>query len=383
MTEESNKTNPRSGSSSGGGFKKKKTANTQSIGLEELKSHTFIYGQPGQAEKYSKSEKGIADWAGTFYGKEIFNLIHNKEEATFKEPTEPTGDKVTKGQWKRFELELKMLVEREVKYKEDKGKVFRLLMLQCQTAMRNKLEGLADYKKWEASDDVVALLNKMRELVYSTEGTQYEPWTQQAVMRTLFTTQQGDKESLANFYKRWDAQLEATEAMMGELIPHKMKGKKTEDQEKAREKFLACVFLGSTHRDRYKSAIDDLNNNFLVSKKSYPEDVTSMLNFLSNRRGHSGGQSRSVDDMMDGIKAVSFSQTGTKQAPPKGVCWVCLEPGHTKKQCPVWQAKHGNNSEAQNSESSGKSGYKKGFSGMQVHRPFQADDDGSRAVSWG
>ncbi len=44
-------------------------------------------------------------------------------------------------------------------------------MTQCFTAMRNKLEGLADYETWwEEDDDVVALLDKMKELVvYSTE----------------------------------------------------------------------------------------------------------------------------------------------------------------------------------------------------------------------
>jgi hypothetical protein len=50
-------------------------------------------------------------------------------------------------------------------------------------------------------------------------------------------------QSLDAFTKRFLSQQEVTEDVWGELIPQMMKGKAVVEQEKARHKFLACVFL--------------------------------------------------------------------------------------------------------------------------------------------
>ncbi len=175
-------TKPRSASSGGFSGFRKKADTTSSIGEEQLKGHTFVYGVTGQKEKFAKSEKIFAEWAGAYLGKEYYHLILNKQEAVYNEPAEPTpgkDGKISTGKWKKYELELRLQFEKVEKYNTNKGKLFRLLMVQCQTARKNKLEGRPDYQTWEQNDDVVALLNKMKELVYNTEKPQYEPWTQQ------------------------------------------------------------------------------------------------------------------------------------------------------------------------------------------------------------
>ncbi len=58
----------------------------------------------------------------------MYNLILHKQEATFTEPTEPTGTIAT-GQWKKYELKLKTMLDKEDRYNENKGKMFRLLMV--------------------------------------------------------------------------------------------------------------------------------------------------------------------------------------------------------------------------------------------------------------
>jgi hypothetical protein len=70
-----------------------------------------------------------------------------------------------------------------------------------------------------------------------------------------------------------------------------------EERSKARGKFLACLFLAGSDRERYKSVVDDLGNDFTLGKPNYPEDVASMLNLLTNRRGIGGNKSRQVEDL--------------------------------------------------------------------------------------
>jgi hypothetical protein len=46
-----------------------------------------------------------------------------------------------------------------------------------------------------------------------------------------------------------------------------------ENDKKVRDKFLACLFLACTDRERYKDVIDDLGNDYGLGNVNYPEDV--------------------------------------------------------------------------------------------------------------
>jgi hypothetical protein len=59
------------------------------IGIPELKNNVYVYGVSNQAVKYMKTTEAIAEYVGTKYSKELWTLVHHKEEATFKEPTPP------------------------------------------------------------------------------------------------------------------------------------------------------------------------------------------------------------------------------------------------------------------------------------------------------
>jgi hypothetical protein len=63
----------------------------------------------------------------------------------------------------------------------------------------------------------------MKGLVYSTDSDQYVYWIMQANMRQFFNMQQGEKESLTNFCKRFTEQHEVLEDIWGVLTPSKLK----------------------------------------------------------------------------------------------------------------------------------------------------------------
>ena len=115
-------------------------------------------------------------------------------------------------------------------------------MGQCLTAMKNKLERLDAYEDLEDRDDMVGLLEKIWEIAFSADNAQYKFWSIQQSVQIFSTLCQQNKEGLAAFYKHFTDQVEVTEGVWGPLIPAKMKGKSTEEQKKAREKFLACMF---------------------------------------------------------------------------------------------------------------------------------------------
>jgi Zinc knuckle len=315
---------------SGKGKTKSYDGQRTTSGSDELKGHVYILGVPGQVEKYLKTTEAIAEYAGKTYGREMWMLVQEREETKFNEPVDP-GDKASRAQVEKYKMLIKAAADDEKEYKRHKHQLFRTIIGQCVPTMRNKLKSLVDYKEIEKKDDVVGLLNKIRELVYSTENTQYEYWTMQSAMRVLITMKQHEKESLASYSRRFLAQQEVTEDMWGKLIPNKMKGKATDEQNKARDKYLACVFLAGVDRMKYKSAIDELNNDFLSGHVNYPDDVTGALALLSNRRG-GGASNKKFDAIRDGIGEVSFVQKSVRYR-QKVKCFRCGKMGHIAREC--------------------------------------------------
>ena len=60
----------------------------------------------------------------------MFRLVKKQEETTFPEPAE-VGKDVTRGQIKKYELELQEAIRKQSTYEKEKGLVFRLIMTQC------------------------------------------------------------------------------------------------------------------------------------------------------------------------------------------------------------------------------------------------------------
>jgi hypothetical protein len=285
------------------------------------------------------------------FGKQIYKAIKEGVEQVFREPDEPPS-KASQAQLRKYEILFKRYLDNDEKYTREKTKVFRVIMFQCTPTMRNKVESLPDYPDLEEKDDYVGLLKRIKELVYSTDNTQYEFWRIQASFVKLATMKQDPKETVNNYAKRFLAQVEATESMWGPLVPSMAIRKEeihfdeedddatrkkvleeqaqleAEDRYKARSKFLACLFLAGSDRERYKSVVDDLGNDYTLGKANYPNDVAGMLNLLTNRRGIGGNKSRQAEDLQDGVMT-SFQQASH----PKLKCNYCGKPGHASEVC--------------------------------------------------
>ena len=307
-----------------GGNKKKSRNKGQ--GIEELQGHQFMIGVPGQEQKFITTRRAIAAYVGREFRKEFYTLVEEGTEPTFDRPKPPTDSNLQA----EYQMELKLVMGDERSFKRDKGRVFLVILEQCAVPLRNKLERLSEYKTLNNTNDVVGLMGKIQGLAYSTEGAQHPYWKLQASVRKLVAMEQYSGESLASYGRRFEEQQEQLEQLWGPLTPSNMKGKKTEEQEAARNKFLACLFLGGCDRGRFEKTIDDLNNDFVAEKDSYPKDVESMQQLLENRRG-GGGRNKQADALMDGLRATSFVQQDFHR---NKKCFHCGKKGHIARDCP-------------------------------------------------
>jgi len=90
-----------------------------------------------------------------------------------------------------------------------------VILGQCSQAVKSKLENDTGFAALEANDNVVGLLDKLKEMAFSTGGVQHPFWTLQNVLRRLTAINQGPKELVANYHKRFLATTEVIEVQWG------------------------------------------------------------------------------------------------------------------------------------------------------------------------
>ena len=298
------------------GHKKKSHGNNPSAygNKEELKGLVFSYGGPGQVDQYLRTVKGLEYYFGTEWGPEYRNLVIDGTDPTYEEPAEPDRT-ATVGALERYRAEIRMILEQQQKFKKKKGQVFYIILGQCTPTMKAKLESLQNFPTLKSTNDVAGLMKAIKNLVYATDGVVYPAMAMQAKLRTLFTMSQGPNEPLHVFFQRFKQQYEATERVWGPLIPTRHHDDESEEAEEAPEvwqaRFAACLFLAGVNRQRFKPTLDALHNDYQLGKVSYPQDLPSMVAYLTNRRGVGGGTTQRMEDMQDGIPtAVSLTQIG-------------------------------------------------------------------------
>ena len=121
------------------------------------------------------------------------------------EPPQP-GDADNKFHMEKYKQELSQYYEKLDQYEDYKAKVFVIIKGQCSLSMKNKVESMTNYKTWEKSDDVIKLLEALKELSFSMTDVQYEYWTMTRNMKNVLMIKQYDGESLTAYTRNLQTQ---------------------------------------------------------------------------------------------------------------------------------------------------------------------------------
>jgi len=205
---------------------------------------------------YLQSRKKLGDYAGTKMNNNMCKLVKKKVEATFPKPKAAGKDPANHVVDECREL-IKRKLDKEDKCNEDKAKLFRIIMTQCSPEMKDKLEAQStELEKLEDDNDVIGLLDMIKELVYNTGGVRNKFVIMQSLNRTLYGrgNTQRPNESLNEYGKRFLQQVEVVETVWGKLVPPCHDNDNAKDKESAHNQYLASLFLGGTDQARYKGS---------------------------------------------------------------------------------------------------------------------------------
>jgi hypothetical protein len=138
---------------------------------EEIKQISFVQHYKKKSHEEQGDDKAIceaiADYVRREYHKEMRLLVKNQKENEAKKPVMPDMEEAKSPfVMKKYETELKQYHFKKERYEEHNAKIFVIVKGQCTLNMKNKVESLKSYDLIEANDDVIKLLNGLKELTF-------------------------------------------------------------------------------------------------------------------------------------------------------------------------------------------------------------------------
>jgi hypothetical protein len=196
-----------------------------------------------------RTMEAITNFVGVEYGRDIRMLVKHSTDKTFTEPTMPRSKDTTPGLMEKYKTQLRIFHRDKKEFQDNKAKVFVIILGQCTHNVKSKLENESGNAILEMNDDVVGLLRQLKQMAFASGGVKHPFWTLQIVMRRLLAINQGSREPVINYYRRFVSTTKVIEEQWGKFYPEKL-AVSTSDVDKniARDKYLSMIFLAGADK---------------------------------------------------------------------------------------------------------------------------------------
>ncbi len=250
--------------------------------------------------------------------------------------------------------EVKVFMRKITNYTKNSSHLFKLITQDCTVEVLAKLEGEKDFVELRKKNNGRRLLDMLEEVLLKVNDGKYVHLGITMAKKKVYTIFQHNNESVAEFYARFKAAVEAAN-FAGAEFGHDLKlvntyyKKITEDEdadvrkvnlsdvderakvvgaeEASREAELACIFLMEPNRNRYGLLQEDLMNDGALGNDTWPKTLSRAYQYSQDwtfdPRNHSGPTVNGPAN--DGL---SFNTIGNDGGRKKRICFKCGQEGH-------------------------------------------------------
>lgn len=330
---------------------------------DDLKGHIYDCSDSRQADQFAKTTKEVAEYVGRTYkyGGDARLAVENLELPEMVMPQDPP-EGATKTENRIWEKEVDEYVKRKTYLTENIKTIYSLAWGQCSDIMRQKLEALVEFEALSAEGNGIALLKAIKALTYNFQSQKYLPHALHESKRRFYIHSQGQHVTTQAYLEQFQNIVDVIEHSGGGIgsepgidsIIAKEKGKQVNeltpaDKSEAQDRYLAVAFILGSDRLRYGKLIENLENDYLQGRNSYPQNLTASYNLLINWKQDPRNLMRSVGVTNDGVSftnidggdddGVSLNTNGgsrRRKGPPdksKITCRRCGEKGHYPSEC--------------------------------------------------
>ena len=361
--------------------------------VDELKGAVFDYGPArGAVDQYNKSLEDLINYVRTNYSEpdDVVNLLRLGTEPDYDKLPDPkvvetdepempeelpadagnasrrAYDKAMttyKTEKAKYDMEVEqvkswnslMLKEHAFmakKYKSNKSNAFGLVLGQCTTSLKNKLERESKWKDVLADHDLKELMKLIKGICLQANEEVYHWKTKTDCDSRLDGCRIGDSEGINNYRKRFDAEVDVKRAQYGgSLLPYtellKTPAFKTawdaqdedqmaEEAEKIEESYLAYLLLKNCDNRKGKKLNLDLANDFAKGlDTTYPKTRDEAIKLLTTTKLELGTNSQQNSNSNNRRTGNAHAQQGNKQqSKRKKTCLNCNRENCWSSSCP-------------------------------------------------
>ena len=231
---------------------KKQTSNDE----ESLKGVNLKYSigtmDGAKANVYTSITKQFAVQIGQKYGLAMKKLVDRGVETECVQPPYPKGgDDEAVARWR---IEEKLMQDKKQECNDKKEKVFSSILGKCDDTVITRLESMKECEAAEEDGDVAALMGLIKKLAVGASDRIYPGMQAANAWKTLGRMHQHEDESLLKCYRRFMAAVEHVEEACGQIESGVLAQSETirGDTEKARNRFLACVFIAGSNKSKFE-----------------------------------------------------------------------------------------------------------------------------------
>jgi len=279
-----------------------------------------------------------------YHGTEAKAAIENLELPVIPKP----GHKPMLGVDDAEELDLKIWDKEVDEYmaqskwlKENMKTTYIITWGQCSDAMRARAEATTDFKATSKSQDTIALLKVIKQVMFCCDKVQFSPHALRNAHRKIEGQMATPNEYLEYFMNCVDVilysggkigldpnMIKLAEKDIGVEYEKGTDKQKSKIHATAKELYLAsCFFLGVT-KHRYGRLIESTETNFIQNVNQYSKTISSAHSLLLNYKQYPRNLINMVGGFSNGIEFTTATTEKMKRDKTQVTCHRCGKKGH-------------------------------------------------------